>query len=190
MESFKFKRGFKTESEKKALEFREILGLKPYEPLSAVTLSQHLNIIIATPGEIFPKKSISYGVLTASKEWSALTMICKSGNRLIIHNDKHSLARQESDLMHEIAHVIRKHDTSDRTRIDGVDILLRNYNEEQEKEAEWLGASLQLPREALLWHLKRNHSVKEIATIFTASETMVKYRINSTGVNRQSSRWY
>ena len=92
--------------------------------------------------------------------------------------------------MHEIAHVVCNHETPDTSRIDGVDILLRSYNEQQEKEAEWLGGCLQLPREALLWHIKKNHSVKEIAEHFTASEKMVKFRINTTGVKRQSSRWY
>jgi len=113
-----------------------------------------------------------------------------SGNRIIIHNNKNSKYRQESDLMHELAHVICEHETPDNRRIDGFEILLRNYNEQQEKEAEWLGGCLQLPRDALVWHIKRNLSVKEIAEVFSASQTMVRFRINSTGVNRQSARWY
>ena len=92
--------------------------------------------------------------------------------------------------MHEIAHVICKHEKYESRRMDGVDILLRTYDEQQEKEAEWLGGCLQLPREALLWHIQKNRSVKEIAEFFTASEKMVRFRMNSTGVKRQSSRWY
>lgn len=190
MESFKFKRGFKTESEKKALDYRKVLDLKTYDPLPAEIISQYLNIKILAPSDILNNKSINYSILTSSKDWSALTLISKVGNRIIIHNDRHSKARKESDLMHEIAHVICKHDTSERTKINGEDILLRTYNEEQEKEAEWLGGCMQLPREALLWHLRRNVSVKEIATIFSASESMVRFRINSTGVKHQAAKWY
>lgn len=190
MAGFKFKRGFKKESEEKAIFFRRELGLQPYDPLPAQNLSEYLNIKILTPSEILEKTSDSYKILMSSKEWSALTMPCISGERIIIHNNKNSRYRQESDLMHELAHVICEHETPDSSRIDGIGILLRNYNEQQEKEAEWLGGCLQLPRDALLWHIKRCQSVKEIAEVFSASETMVRFRINSTGVNRQSSRWY
>ena len=190
MAGFNFKRGFKKESEEKAIFFRRELGLQPYAPLPAHSLSEHLNIKVLTPSEILEKTSDSYKILMNSKEWSALTLPCISGERIIIHNNKNSKYRQESDLMHELAHVICEHETPDNSRIDGIGILLRNYNEQQEKEAEWLGGCLQLPREALLWHIQRNRSVKEIAEFFIASEKMVRFRINSTGVKRQYSKWY
>ncbi len=190
MSGFKFTRGFKKQSEEKAIFFRRELGLHPYDPLPAQRLSEYLNIKILTPSEILEKTSDCYKILISSKEWSALTLPCMSGNRIIIHNNKNSKYRQESDLMHELAHVICEHETPDNRRIDGFEILLRNYNEQQEKEAEWLGGCLQLPRDALVWHIKRNLSVKEIAEVFSASQTMVRFRINSTGVNRQSARWY
>lgn len=190
MAGFKFKRGFKKESEEKAIFFRRELGLHPYDPLPAQSLSEYLNIKILTPAEILEKTSDSYKILMSSKEWSALTLPCISGKRIIIHNNKNSIYRQESDLMHELSHVICEHETPDNRRIDGIEILLRNYNEQQEKEAEWLGGCLQLPRDALLWHIKRNCNVKDLSELFSASETMVKYRIYSTGVKRQASRWY
>lgn len=186
-ESFEFKRGFKSNSEKISLDYRKTLGLQQHEPLSACDLANHLKIKIVTPKNIFPAKSESLRILSTSNNWSALTMPCKSGSRIIILNDKHSKARQESDLMHEIAHVILNHETSSSKKLDGFDILLRDYNEEQEKEAEWLGACLQLPRYALLYHLNKNHKTQEISVIFNASEQMVKYRINSTGVKKQYS---
>lgn len=190
MAGFSFNRGFKKQSEEKAIYFRRELGLLPYDPLPAQRLSEYLNIRILTPADILDKTSDSYRILIGSKEWSALTLPCKSGKRIIIHNNKNSRYRQESDLMHELAHVICGHETPERSRIDGVDIMLRTYNEQQEKEAEWLGGCLQLPREALLWHIKKSQSVKEIAEFFSASVTMVRFRINSTGISRQSARWY
>ena len=190
MTGFVFQRGFKADSEKKAIFLRKELGLQPHDPLPAYRLSEYLKIKILTPANIFDKSSDSYRTLMNSKDWSALTMICQSGNRIIIHNDKNSRFRQESDLMHELAHVVCNHETCGSSRIDGEDILLRTFNEQQEKEAEWLGGCLQLPREALLWHIHRNRSIKEIAELFTASEKMVRFRINSTGVRQQSARWY
>ena len=136
MAGFNFKRGFKKESEEKAEIFRRELGLQPYDPLPAHSLSEHLNIKILTPSEILEKTSDSYKILMNSKEWSALTLPCISGERIIIHNNKNSRYRQESDLMHELAHVICQHETPDNSRIDGIGILLRDLiTEQQEKRS-------------------------------------------------------
>jgi hypothetical protein len=53
--------------------------------------------------------------------------------------------------------------------------------------ANCLGGCLQLPREALLWALKRGMTKNEIADFYEASIQMVTKRINETGVIRQLS---
>jgi Zn-dependent peptidase ImmA (M78 family) len=91
--------------------------------------------------------------------------------------------------MHELAHNICGHETSKSQQINGLGLLLREYNEEQEKEAEWLGSCLQLPRKALVWALNKKMSYEEISEYFQASEDMVRFRINTTGVKKQISYW-
>lgn len=61
-------------------------------------------------------------------------------------------------------------------------------NPKQEAEAEFLGAALQISKACLFWALKRNMTHAQIATHFNASEDMVKYRINASGVAKQ--RYY
>lgn len=52
-----------------------------------------------------------------------------------------------------------------------------------EKEAEWLGGCLQLPRIALHYHYKvYGNSLKEIAEKFNASQDMVKFRLGVSGL--------
>ena len=48
----KFKRGFKTFAEKKSVELREKLGIKPSYPLPAEKLAEHLNVPILFPHQI------------------------------------------------------------------------------------------------------------------------------------------
>lgn len=180
-----FKRGFKTEAEKKSICYREILGLERTAPLPAIHLANHLKIMVLVPVDIFTDGTSTLSHLENSNEWSALTLISKKGNRLIIHNEKHSSARQESNIMHEIAHFICDHPFPENSALNQETIFSRHYNEEQEMEAEWLGGCLQLPREALIWALRKKMSQSDIAQYFNASADMVRYRINSTGALQQ-----
>ena len=90
------------------------------------------------------------GTLLADGEsWSAATVV--EGNRhAIILNSAHSPARQNSDLMHELAHLIRAH-TPARMDVsaDGL-LLLNTYDRKQEDEANWLAGCLLLPRATLI----------------------------------------
>ena len=106
--------------------------------------------------------------------------------KYIIHNPTHSLARQESNIMHEVSHAICKHQLKElEYAIKGMVIPLREYDHVQEAEAEHLGACLQLPRTALVHHyciLKRSN--EQIAQIFNASKKMVSFRLSVTGVSK------
>ena len=150
----KFKRGFKTFAEKKSIELRTELGIKPSNPLPADRLATHLKVSILYPRQIPEMDITSLKCLAKGGDsfWSGVTL--KINEKLfVIINDSHSKPRQESDIMHELAHLICDHEMGQFTRLsDG--ISLRDYNEEQEKEAEWLGACLQLPRVALNYHYK------------------------------------
>jgi Zn-dependent peptidase ImmA (M78 family) len=189
-EDFKFKRGFKAESERKAELFRSVLSIEAHEPLPAALLAEHLGLKIFTAKEIFGQNCTSLRILSNSNEWSALTLPCKSGENIIIHNEYHSRLRQESNLMHELAHNICGHESPSHSRIDGLGLLMRIYKEEQEKEAEWLGGCLQLPRKALSWAiLKRKMNENDISDYYTASIEMVRFRINTTGVMQQAKNW-
>lgn len=180
--------GFKAKSERKALEIRKQLSLKPYEPLNGFDLASFLNITVYTPLEFFPSSfdlSELIGDRNKNKGWSALTMTTKSNNKIIIHNHLHAPSRQQSDLMHELAHVIcdHKHENS-RDNIK-LPFFMREYDQKQEEEANYLGSTMQIPREGLLWAIKRKMNDDEIADYYCASKQMVKFRRNTTGVDRQ-----
>jgi len=181
------KRGFKAKAEKIATECREKLNLHACAPICAFKLAHHLKIDIYAASDFFNDEKILQkfsGIDSEAYGWSALTMITKKGNRIIIHNNFHSPARQQSNIMHEIAHVLCEHKIEKKEYDFNIPLGMRDYDKLQEEEAICLGATLQLSRPCLLWAKKRNLTNDQIADHFNASLEMVKFRISMTGVNK------
>ncbi len=184
-----FRRGFKKECDDKSLFYRKELGLTHQEWMSAKDLANHLGIILLTPALINQLPHNDLSLLTGSRrsQWSGAMFQCDDKN-VIIYNDKHAPVRQESTIMHEIAHFIcGHHEELSKNSLD-LNIRLMEYNPQHEAEAEWLGACLQLPREGLYWARKAGMDDKAIGLRFNASLQMTKYRIRMTGVDSQLSR--
>jgi hypothetical protein len=70
-----------------------------------------------------------------------------AGKFTIVLNPCHALTRQRSDLMHELAHVELRHSPARVEVSQSGLLLLSDYSDEQEREADWFGAGLLLPRE-------------------------------------------
>ncbi len=183
------KRGFKTESEQRAEELRRELKLASTAPLPARTLASHLGVAVVGPEEIPGMTPILiHQLLVADVEsWSATTI---SGEQctVVIHNSAHGPGRQESDLMHELAHLLCEHRPSEIVQLEGFPFPLRTFDPTAEDEASWLGACLQLLRAALWWGARRGMTVDGFVDYFGASEEMVRYRRKITGVDVQLGR--
>lgn len=89
--------------------------------------------------------------------------------------------------MHELAHILCEHEPSKLVQIDPSIPVLRTFDPVQEDEAIWLGGCLQLPRPALLWAIRRGMDNTAIEKHFCASDDIVRYRRQITGVDRQLS---
>ena len=183
-------RGFKTRAEKIACELRAKLGLAAHSPLSAKKLIEHLEVLLLQPTDIPElRPEVIYEMLNGSSScWSAVTIYDPCGHPFIVHNPKHAPTRQESDLMHEAAHVLCKHPPGKIVRVG--ELNFRSYDENFEDEAKWLGACLQITRHGLLWAIGRRMTIEQIGEYFCASEALVRYRRNVTGVDVQMMRYY
>lgn len=182
-------RGFKAKAEKIAQDYRENLGKNVCDPLCAFDLAKYLNIAVYGAHEfITDSKSLQSLSSTGIDKsgWSALTMTTESNNTIIIHNTFHSSARQQSDIMHELSHIICGHKIED-ARLINLPIGMRDYNPLHEEEANCLGSTIQLPRNALQWAKKERMTDMEIASYFNASIEMVLYRLRMSGVLKQFS---
>lgn len=181
-------RGFKANAERLAKQYREELNIHPCAALCAFKLAEHLQVPVCKSFE-FLNLPQEVSILSAENGvdcgWSALTMPTKSGNRIIIYNEYHSQLRQQSDMMHELAHIICKHERQQKVYDFEIPFGMRDFDELQEEEAKCLGSTLQLPTPALLWASKRTMANEDISTHFNASLDMVKYRMNMTGIAKR-----
>lgn len=181
--------GFKSKAERLAKQYRVDLKIHPCAPLCAFKLAEHLNVPVYQATDFLTLPSdvkILTGINGNDCEWSALTMSTKAGNKIIIHNPFHSVARQQSDIMHELAHFICKHERHQVKYDFEIPFGMRHFDEVEEEEAKCLGSTLQLATPCLLWARKNNMTKEDIADYFNASKDMVIYRMNMTGISKRS----
>jgi IrrE N-terminal-like domain len=183
------RRGFKAWAENQAIEQRYNLGLESDVPLPAAQLASYLGITLIGPEQIpgMPLEHLECLLQRDRSSWSAFTLTVDSSS-MIVHNTAHAETRQESNLMHEMAHIICEHAPAELIQFGGLPFLLRNYDADQEEEASWLGACLQLPRPALWWAIKHGLTQVEMVQYFRASDDLIRYRRQVTGVDRQLQR--
>ena len=184
-----FDRGFKTWCEKIAEDFRGELALKVSDPLDAWAFAEHLGIFVWTPEKVpgLSSDALRQLIQTDSSSWSAVT-ICQNSHELVIVNSQHSQARQSSNLMHEMSHLIIGHEPA-RVDVDETGLLmLSSFDKKQEEEANWLAGTLLLPRAALMLILNTRMDDSAAATHYHTSRDMLRWRKNVTGAVRQVQR--
>lgn len=183
-------RGFKAKAERISESYRDELGISKFDPLDAFDLANHLNIPVVGVKDLHRDLgSENYSRVSNVDKFSAMWMPNEDGDKLIIHNNFHSLKRQQSNLMHELAHIILGHSIPEEKAKLCHLFGLHYYNEEHEQEAKHLGGCLQITRPGLLWALKSGYTEMEISDHYKASIDMVQYRIRVTGVRKQRANY-
>jgi Zn-dependent peptidase ImmA (M78 family) len=122
-----------------------------------------------------------------ASSWSAMTLQEKDGLAIVI-NPAHVKVRQRSDLMHELSHILLQHVPA---RVDVAPsklLLLSDYSDEQEQEADWQAGALLLPRDGLVHWRSRQRSAADIAELFGVSTALCEWRLRMTGVDVQMRR--
>ncbi len=67
-------------------------------------------------------------------------------------------------------------------------MMLTDYDSEQEEEADLLGATLLLPRVALISIMEASLTIEAAAELYVVSEELLKMRLQRAGVYQQFSR--
>jgi Zn-dependent peptidase ImmA (M78 family) len=181
-----FERGFKSWCENVALQQRRDTGSKKTDALDPYALAQGLEVRIWKAEDVPGLDAASLDILLRADadSWSAVTLHLGEID-LIILNSSHSPARQASDLMHELAHVLLGHMPA---RVDVTEdgcLMLNTFNKQQEEEAAWLAGCLLLPRDSLMLIRRNRLNLAEAAKLYGTSNDMLRYRLNVTGVDQQ-----
>lgn len=181
-----FRRGFKTWCENVSTQYRRNLNLRSDDPLDPSALARHLGVQLWRAEAVPGVDEVSLRILLREDpdSWSAITLYVGTKSVVIV-NSTHSGARQASDIMHELAHIILAHKPArmDVTE-DGI-MILSSFAALQEQEAAWLSGCLLLPREALVAIVRSRLDSLTATSRYGVSADMLQYRRSVTAVDQQ-----
>ena len=145
------RRGFKAWCERAAAGYRRELGLSPHQALDPLELARLLNVLVVTPDVLsgLSAGAATHLCVTDADSWSAVTLI-EGERKLVILNPSHSAARKNSDLAHELSHIILEHKPTQAFFGPDKTLMIREFDRVQEAEAECLSSVLLVPGAALL----------------------------------------
>ena len=178
------RRGFKSEAERIARRVQTELGVSASESVTPESLAELLGIEVRAGDELIPRKRFVKLEQVQPGAFSACTFRPSADRVVVVYNPLSAKSRRRSDLAHELAHALLNHELSRVEKLGDVTFL--SCDPTQEEEAAWLSGCLLLPRALLLAEVGRGADAKEIARKVGVSERMAQYRLDVTGVVRQS----
>ena len=181
-----FRRGFKSQCERRSVEIRKSLNLTTVCPLSAFDLAQHFDVTVWSTEDVHGLTTDDHLCLSTEDDdcWSALTLRIES-DHLVIYKSGQSDARVNSVVMHELSHIILGHELADAVLLSDGSLVPSNFSQDQEDEADWLGGTLLLPRPALLKMVQDQTADAIAQRHYGVSTEMLIYRTRMTGVRNQ-----
>jgi hypothetical protein len=184
-----FRRGFKSQCERRAAEYRKQLGLHNIDPLSAEVLAQHLGVTVWSTENIVELSANDMQVLNDERDdsWSALTMRVGTSD-LVLFKPVNSKGRRNNVIMHELSHIILGHELAEACILEDGSLVPGNFKQDQEDEADWLAGTLLLPRPALMTIQSRRLSKQVACEHYQVSAEMLTWRTRMTGVSYQMQR--
>lgn len=176
------RRGFKAEAERTAEAIRAEMGKRASDPLDAVELARHVGAEVRRADELTSLEKLETLEQLQPGAFSACTF--SIGDRhVIVYSPLASAGRTQSDISHEVAHIVLKHEMKSVMTLGSMSFF--TCDPEEEQEANWLAGCLLLPRRLLYMAARRGLGAAGIAETYTVSEQMAAYRLRTTGVMRQ-----
>jgi hypothetical protein len=179
-------RGFKSRCEQTSKRYRRKLRVSPDGALPYQQLADDLGVTLWTPGDIpgLDSETVRQLSVTDAGSWSAVTIKVDT-RHVVVVNTAQDERRVPNNIVHELAHIILGHAAARVDVSEDGHLWLTTYGRDQEKEADWLAASLLLPRDGLLSVFSRRRNVEATAAQFQVSVELVRWRLNATGILRQ-----
>ena len=179
------RRGFKAEAEREAARARKELGLAAHDRLNPRDLAAHLKIKVVDAAELVALDDLEELERLQAFAFSAATFEIED-RKIIVVSPLRTAGRQNSDIAHELSHIMLNHDLSEIRELNGMPFRTCKPNEEEEATA--FGGTMLLPRPLLLSAARRRATIDEIASQYDVTVEMARFRYNTTGVAKQSAR--
>lgn len=176
------RRGFKALAERKAAAARERLGLSLEAPLNAAALADVHGIAVRSADSLVDIERLKQLEAVQPGSFSACTFDLPRG-KVIVVNPLSTPQRTQSDIAHEVSHVLLEHQVRTVERVG--DFSFFSCDPEEEQEANWLAGCLLLPRPLLVKNLRLGRTIEDIARNFNVSVEMATFRVRATGALRQ-----
>jgi Zn-dependent peptidase ImmA (M78 family) len=175
-------RGFKAEAERTAAQVRAELGLNEHDTVDIKVVAELRGVRVVPATELVPRARLEEIESIQAYAFSACTFDL-NGRHVIVFNPIRSPERTNSDIAHELAHLLLVHDLAEVQYLDGVPF--RTCRADEEEQATALGGTILLPRRLLIREANRGATIESVATANTVTEDMARFRWNTTGVARQ-----
>lgn len=184
-----FRRGLKSQCERRSVELRRSLGLQPTDALPADTLAEHLGVTVWSVSDVKELTAHDHEVLSDARDdsWAAMTMRIGT-NDLVIYKPVQSSGRRNNVIMHELAHIVLGHELAAACVLEDGSLVPGNFSQDQEDEADWLAGTLLLPRPSLLAIRAQRLSDEAACERYLVSREMLAWRVRMTGVDLQFSQ--
>jgi len=179
------RRGFRTEAERISAAIRTDLGIGEADPLPLDAAAGVRNARIVSAADLIEVERLAELERLQAFAFSACTFEVH-GKAVIVFNPLRSPARQQSDLAHELSHLLLRHELTEIREVAG--LPFRTCRPDQEEEATTLGGTLLLPRKLLLRAVGGGMGVDDISRMYRVTPEMARFRLNTTGVARQIDR--
>lgn len=176
------RRGFKAHAEREAARVRKDLGLAAHDRLDPRDLARQMRISIVDAADLVKLEELEELERLQAFAFSAATFEIDD-RKIIVVSPLRDVGRQNSDIAHELAHVMLKHDLSEIRELDGMPF--RTCKPDEEEEATAFGGTLLLPRPLLLSAARRKATIEQIAGQYDVTIEMARFRYNTTGVGKQ-----
>lgn len=156
------------------------MGVPVDEALDPFAIASHLGIRVVPADTLVPREKLERLAAIQPDAWSAASFKKPTGEVVMVTNPLSSTGRTNSDLAHEIAHILLQHKTGSIERLGSIAFF--TCDDTQEEEANWLAGCLLLPRPILLKAARAGWSAEQLAEHCNVSIPMARFRLNASGV--------
>lgn len=175
-------RGFSAQAERIAEEHRTNAGFDGRGPVDIKAVAVASGTVVVAADSLIPIDRLHELERLQAYAFSGCTFEI-DGRNIIVYNPIHSVGRSNSDIAHELAHILLDHELSEVQEVGG--LPFRTCMPDQEEQATALGAAILLPEKGVMSAAHSGASIDLVAREFEVTVAMARYRWNKLGVSRR-----